>query len=78
MWLLLLLCAADRAHEDQWAARTEGAAVRLRAVADSLATTADESASAGRVTALAPLRSDADELVRQANLLVRFAADPPR
>lgn len=71
------MCASDRSEADQWAGRVEGAAVRLRTVTSSLSATADQSAQAGRLVALAPLRSDADELVRQANLLVRFAAEPP-
>lgn len=77
MWLLLLLFAADRPADQQWAARTEGAAVKLGVLAGQLAATADQSREGGRVVALAPLRHDADELARQANLLVRFASAPP-
>lgn len=74
MWILLLLGATGG---DPWPGRTEGAAVRVRLSALALAETSTLISTAGRIERLAPLRSEADELVRHANLLVRWAQDPP-
>jgi hypothetical protein len=76
MWLLLLF-GADSG--ELWSSRVETAAVRLRTQATLVATTAGGIAASGRIGGLAPLRSDVDELVRQADQLVRWAgeAKPP-
>ena len=71
MWLLLLFGADSSA---QWSARVETSAVRVRTQATLLATTAAAITAAGRLDALAPLRSDVDELVRQAETLDRWAS----
>lgn len=74
MWCLLLLLAAD--SSDQWGARVETASVRVRTQASLLAQTAGGIAAAGRAQSFGPLRSDVDELVRQAEQLEKWANEP--
>lgn len=71
MFLLLLVTAyADAPAE--WANTAEGALVKTGNAAEQLAATAQDIAADGRIGQLTVLRASADELVRRANVLVRF------
>jgi len=75
LFLLSVLYAADSG--DAWAARTESAAVRLRAAADQLADVADAVGASGRVSQLAVLSSDAAEVKKRADQLAVWASQGP-
>ena len=58
----------------KWSAAAEGGAVKLKIAAQDLARTAEQVKAAGRIGWLPVLRSQADELVRRAELLERLTA----
>ena len=56
-----------------WDGLVEGAALKVGTAARQLARTAGEISGEGRIGHLTELRSDADELVRRSDMLVKLA-----
>lgn len=77
MWLLLaVLVAADAPPMVKWANGVERNAVKLKTTAKQLSDTAGTIAAEGRISHLAPLRSDVDEVLERADALVRASNEP--
>ncbi len=74
MWLLLaVLVAADTPPIVKWANGVERDAVKLKTTAKQLSDTAAATAADGRISRLAPLRSDVEDVVQRAEVLVRVS-----